>query len=286
MKKIILLFIGFAVLSCTSSDNDDNTPLPDAFTIDGVSAVEVQKSISLVDNNYYVVSISDLSDPTRLLHLSFSKYGNLISAGTSTNSIEYENYPYFSSNYFSFEMSEADSEGNFTVDFSGKVYQNKTDMNSAFKTISGHIKFQTIVEYPEEYWTTKMGVYADVDGKDWFSRFTNSSHAYDSGYWTSYFISDDNFRLVFNMSGSSTVNGVYNFTPASEHDWIRVEKFNTATLSYEPWNTQGTFTITGRHQPFQGEYYMDGTFSLTATNPLNPAEVVHFNNGVMDALDL
>jgi hypothetical protein len=51
-------------------------------------------------------------------------------------------------------------------------------------------------------------------------------------------------------------------------------------------NTQGSFTFTNRYQPFQGGCFVDGSFSLTAWNPLNPAEVVHFNNGVFKGLDI
>ncbi len=288
MKKVILLLIVFTALSCSSSDSGDDVipTLPNALVINGVP-VEIQESNhTYYYENYFELYIRELN-LERTVIITFDKYGNFISAGIDKDFQYSENYPYFSSNYFDFEMMPINiAAGKCVIDFSGTVYENKYDMNSTPTTISGHFSLQsTMLEQGASGFLYDKGLFANVDGKNWFSA-NMIGRTYDSGYYNCYYVSDDEFRLVFNVNGDVTPNGQHNFTASTIHDCIKVEKFNTTTLTYEPWDTQGSMTITGRIQPFDGGYYIDGSFSLTARNPANPGEIVHFNNGVFNGLDI
>jgi len=286
MKKVVLVLLVFTALSCSSSDSGNVIPtLPDALSIDGVTVGIQNKGLTYCYDNYFEFVVSS-TNPQRTVTITFDKYGNFISANIYKFDQYSENYPYFSSHYFDFEMTPINlSEGKCVIDFSGTVYENKYDINSAPITISGHFTLQSPLPAPGGEFLYHKTLYANVDGKDWFSpnKITRSN---DSGYYNCYYVCDDEYRLVFNVNGAITPTGLINFTASTIHDCIKVEKFNIATLSYEPWDTQGSFIFTERYEPFQGGYYVDGSFSLTARNPLNPAEVVHFNDGVFKALDL
>mgnify|MGYP003576166131 CR=1 FL=1 len=289
MKKVaLLLMIVYTAISCSSSDSvEDVIPvLPNSLIINGIPVELPERIYAYYYEHYFELYIRELN-LERTVIITFDKYGNFISAGLDKDFQYSESYPYFSSNYFDFEMTPINmAAGECIIDFSGTVYENKYDMTSTSITISGHITLQSMnQEQGGGGFIYNMGLLANVDGENWFSK-NKVGRTYDSGYYNCYYVSDDEYRLVFNVNGDITPNGQHNFTANTIHDCIKVEKFNTATLTYEPWDTEGSMNITGRLQPYDGGYFIDGSFNLIARNPYNSAEIVHFNNGVFKALPI
>jgi hypothetical protein len=285
-KTILLLLIAFTAVSCTSSDSSEPVPItPDALSIDGVPVEILARTSDLVYGNYYELEVAT-ANPSRSVIIRFDRYGHFVLANVNNAGQMHssENYPYFRSHYFDFSMTPVNND-QFAVDFSGTVYADSLDMNSVPTTISGHFTLNYMPYVSQGDWFDYRGIYAQVDGQDWYSPM-GDAHPDDGTYFNSYIYGADAYRLVFNASGAETPNGHYDFTASSIHNCIKVEKFNTATMSYETWLTQGAFDITDRSEPFQDEWYLKGTFALTATNPANPSETVHFGNGVFDALNL
>jgi hypothetical protein len=209
-----------------------------------------------------------------------------IATGGGWDLVQWQNYAYYNSHYFDFQLSPIDPQtGDCTIDFSGTVYQDRYDLNSDAKTISGHISITAPTPATSLNWIPNKGMYADVDGGDWFAdEPLYQIFESDSDFTNVYFVSDDHYRLVFNLSGTQTVNGTYDFTPATVHNCIKVEKFNTTTRQYELLATTGTMQVTNKVEAFQGIFYLSGNFSLTAANPDNPAEPIHFNGGIFNGL--
>jgi hypothetical protein len=294
MKKIVA-FIFFAVmLSCSSSD-DDVTPvsvltptLQQDFLVIDQDTVAVQgTNYFFWNDNYYQVEINAAP---HTIDLKFDKYGNLMSMyasvmGEGPDALHWENYAYYSSNYFNFEVGQiAPQDHACTINFSGNLYRDRFDLNSDAKTIDGRLSLSVPMLYNSPDWIANKGLHANVNGTDWFSdeplfqTFENNTD-----FTNVYFVSDDQYRLVFNLSGTQTVNGVYDFAPTTLHNCIKAEKFNISTLQYEPLPTTGTMQITDKMQAFEGIFYLTGTFSLTATDS-ETAQTIHFGSGIFNGL--
>lgn len=289
MKKVtLLLMIVYTALSCSSCNSgEDAIPiLPNTLVIDGIPVEIQERNQAFYYENYFELYIRELN-LERTIIITFDKYGNFISAGIDKDFEYSENYPYFSSNYFDFEMTPINiAAGKCVIDFSGTVYENKYDMNSTPITLSGHFSLQSaVLQQGAEGFLYNQGLFANVDGRKWFSPYKIGGN-YDSGYYNFFYVSDDEFRLVFNVNGDVTPTGQHNFTASTIHDCIKVEKFNTTTLTYELWDTEGSMNITDLIEPIEDVHYISGSFSLTARNPNNPAEIVHFKNGVFNSLDI
>lgn len=293
MKKIVLLICLLGMFSC-SSDSDNVIPQPvvtpptqDFLIIDGQAVNISGVSDYYVNDNHYQVQVGN---DAYFVHIYFSKYGNLMSinvaSGSGWGTINWGNFAYYNAHYFDFEMSPIDpNTGNCTIDFSGTLYRDKYDLNSDTKTINGHISITAPTPSTSLGWSPNKGIHANADGDHWFTD-EPLHQTFESGtdFTDVYFVSDDQYRLVFNLSGTQTVNGTYAFAPATAHHCIKVEKFNTQTLQYESWSTTGTMQVTDKLEAFQGVFYLNGNFSLTAANPNDPGETVHFSNGVFNGL--
>ncbi len=284
MNKAILLLVAFTAFSCSSSDNGSEPILPDAMTINGVPIEIISQSSTYYYNNYFEVRMVTSSHLD--INILFDKYGNFIRAETNQTSEFFASYPYFSSNYFNFELKSINiAKGKCVIDFSGPIYEDRYDMNSNSATLSGHLNLKVWFTQPGSDFNQNSGIFAQVDGKNWFSP-TPVTYSADDYFKNSYSVCDDEYRLVFNTSGTNTPIGQYDFTEATLHNCVKVEKFDTTTLSYKLWKTQGNMKITNKTQPYQYGYYMYGTFSLTASNPENSAETVHFKNGIFNTLKM
>lgn len=180
--------------------------------------------------------------------------------------VEYQNYPNFTSHYFNSEIHHDEANQKVSATFSGNLYAVGDNMESESIFVECEIKnqpysFTTVAAGGERCSAKFNGVVWDGLSKDYMG---------DS------FRSDDPYILTLSLPAPA--NGQYGFSPGSTSNRMTLSKFNTETLSYEAFDCTGTLTLTQIEFWGSGHMY-SGTFSLTAVNPNNPSEVIQVTDG-------
>lgn len=289
----ILLFLSFLLPGC-SADDDSSAPPPNValptdlvtFKVNGVEIplyrdymddIQVGQfynnlvsGVRLSDRKFYLTA----SFQGKTLNVAFSASEKFISMGIATGGsfsgneqywVDYKNYPHFTSHYIDTEIHHDVANQKVSANFSGLLHSVANDLQSESMFVELEIK-----EQPYEINTSPIltdEVTAKVNGVTW-DGVTRVNNAY---------ISDDPYKLALEVS--DITYGNYSFSPGSTGNRMVLYKFNTETLTYDAFETTGTFSLQQRYMPSPTSYMHVGTFSLTAVNPANPAEVVQVTDG-------
>jgi hypothetical protein len=276
MKQIILLTVIISIFlsSCSSSSNSEDSNNSSSFTLNGnqvnLTSATAQKS----GNTIFVKAIVSNGVSLEIL---FNKFGNL--ASFRYNSVtDYFAYKYFKSNYFTFKLISLDeATKRVKISYSGKIYEDDTDLTSNSMQISGAFDLPYVVVTPT---IADLGVSCKISGNNWYH-----TDAWDNGLQTvdSKFINDNNDVIVMNLLSRTIAPGTYNFSTSSNVKMM-LGKFNTTNLSYEYYNSNGSLIITSNTILSNGIRVLEGTFTFVATNPANPSNQIQVSNGIIKTL--
>lgn len=187
----------------------------------------------------------------------------------------YNNYINFPSNYFlatDFSIDETNKKIKFK--FNGKLYFDQRSLASESRDLQGDVDmmytdqgddpFPIVINNVEQYCR------ANFNATPWFARF---EHTFSS------FTDENPYKIEINFANSPTP-GSFNFTSASTSNYVRLSKFNTTTLTYDYYNVNGQVAYSYREYHGGTKYSFIGTFSFTAVNPNNAADIIQVNDGV------
>ena len=212
------------------------------------------------------------------LKIYFDKNGGTISAqqmstGTSGN-FEYDNYENFPSNYFNINIVSLDETNKkIKLNFTGKLYLNKLNLNSEAIDMSGDLTIDYSIGENANYGITLNGIEQYCSAK-----FNNNPWKARSENYDSQFTAPDAYKIETHFA-SNALPGSYNFTPSSTDNYIRFSKFNAVTLTYDYYNVTGV--IEHSYREFHGltQYSFIGTFNFTAVNPNDSTDVIQVTDG-------
>lgn len=271
-KVICFLWLAVAVSSCSSDSGGSSSSTSTSVTFDGTSQT-IANTQALKSENTMTISVVTSDDS--YLDIEFNKFGDLKEVSYEPHDAfeTYTSYQYYKSNYFTFNLvSVNESTHKVKVTFSGKLYADKNDLTSAFKTVSGTIDASYMDVTPT---VAGLDLSCKIAGNDW-----NATEFWDNGISEvdRKFISDDQNQIIMAFSEENIAVGTYTFTTASDRR-IQLAKYDTATQQYKIYNaTAGNLAITSNNMV--GFFrIVQGTFSFTATNPTNPADVIQVTNG-------
>lgn len=278
MKQIFKLyfFVVFSSLavSCSSSDSDSSGSADNSgtLTVNGTSVTITDKIAQRADNT---LAISANADDGSSLQLTFDSFGNLDTANYyDSEGNDYNSYKHFNSNYFNFNLLSVNATNKTVkVSYSGKVYLNDEDLTSSYKTIGGSFNLTYILQTPI---ISGIGISCKIAGTDW-----HETTSWDNGFFGDVdrkFISSDANLIVMKFASEGITPGTYIFNPASANAF-QLAKYNTTTLEYDYYECTGSFTVTSNTDYFSYSI-VEGTFSFTAINPLNPSQEITVSNGV------
>ncbi len=221
------------------------------------------------------------TQPGNNLNIDFDENGKIIKARyvpdwISGVAVDYFNYPNFPGNYFNLEVISHDKENHrIKVALSGKLYLNETNLNSETFDIDA-CEFD--LAYPEQ----NAGIVPEIFNSGFLD---NCSAKFNGTAWYATrehygsFTTDDPYRLEVKLS-ANTSPGSFAFTPGSSTNCIKFSKFNTTTLAYDTYDTTGSVAYTFKEFHGATSYTYMGSFSFTAVNQVNPADIIQVTDGI------
>jgi hypothetical protein len=229
-------------------------------------------------------SILDGNSNRLELILAFDKFGNF---GTvyfikwfpdNTHQI-FESFVHNSGNYFNFQLESYDVVNNTVKgNYSGRVYSDKTNLNSNFKNIEGSF-FVKITQ--ADGTIGKPNVKSKFNGIQWHPTNSiivpnNEINAQDATYGV---LSDDAYKIVIGLKRYEPIAN-HQFNNSNTDFFVKLAKFNNNTMAYDYFeSSSGNITITAKEAVSPISVNFKGTFSFTATNPLNPTEIISITEG-------
>lgn len=297
MRKIIyLLVLSILIFSC-SSDDDSAGNLPEStanfrMKVDGtdvplVEGINFAQIVKYGNGELMLLSVrfgATISNSLGVnsLGIYFDKHGIFHSAALNSQSdgdgglsLNYKNYFNFPSNYFNFNLISIDETAKkIKGNFSGKLYLNEFNLDSESKDFeidfdmeyeesTGTSGPQIVVYGVEQYCNTKL------NGIDW-KAFRESPY----GTFTSY----DPYKIEIQFPQVATANS-FNLSPGNAGNYLKFSKFNTVTRVYDYYDLSGSVAFSYREFHGSSNYSFIGTYSFTAVNPNNPADIIQVTDG-------
>ena len=284
IKILGLLFFSAILFSCSSSDDstsNDLTQSPNTFNYiyQGVS-VPISGIIARKSENSIVVSGQAANGQS--VDVEFNKFGDLSTVESfSVSDFSFPNtsvFYNFTSNYFNFQLISIDEiNKRVVVQFSGKLYEDDTNLNSTFVEVSGNfdVNYQEVVPN-----IPGLKVAANIGGSEWYSTKAYTNNGNSSSDFILRHQNDDRNRISIGFNSSNNNVGTYNFTPTSLTNFVRLEKYNTTTQGFDTYNCTGSLVVTSKTAVGFIGYIIEGTYSFTATNPSNAADQIQVTQGV------
>jgi hypothetical protein len=283
IKFIAFILLSAFITSCSSgddsNDSDDNQSTDGSFEF--VYNNEVKKVSA-----WQAIKIDDLIEVTGQtadgigVDFKFNVYGNLYQGFThGALGTSYEVSEVFTSNTFTFTLEELNTtKKTVKVKFSGKLYEDGYDYEANYSTdpskfvpVSGSFTVPYSDLIPS---IPGLGTFAKLDGKDWHGMSLDSSTesiGFDK-ITTLNVENDGEYSLGIVFPKSDVKTATFPFTSNDFYNRISFMKFDLATHEYIVYNVSGTITYTTVN-----DSYVEGTFSLTATNPVNNSKIVITN---------
>ena len=278
LKFIPCLLALIVLVSCSSNSNSSSSANSFSYVYNGnniaITNIQAQKSENSLD-------VAGTAANGQAIEFRFNKFGNLGTASSfSVSDASFpntQNYMNYSSHYFTFNLISIDETNKKVhVSFSGPLYQDEYDLTSTSVPVSGEFT----VTYTDV--TPTIGGlehYSKIGGNDWYS--TNSvTH---NGNTSNDFVldeSNDSANSIY-LGFNSTNNGpgTYPFTASSTTNFVKLVKFDPATVTFKVYNCAGSMIVTSKTSAGLIGNYIEGTYSLTATNPSNSSDVIQVTNG-------
>ncbi len=283
IKFIAFILFTTFITSCSSSDDSKGS--------EGNQSTE--GSFELIHNNqvkkvssWKAIKIDDFMEVTGQtsdgigIDFKFNVYGNLYQGFlTGTSVLTNEVSEVFTSNTFTFTLEELNkTTKTVKVKFSGKLYEdgqdyeeNYTTNPSKFTLISGSFTVSYSDLTPK---IAGLGTYAKLDGKDWHGMSLDSfTELIGSDKITTLNVENDgeySFGIVFPKGDLKT--GTFTFTSNAFTNRISFKKFDLTTHEFIVYSVSGSLIYTAVN-----DTYVEGTFNLTATNPVDNSKVLITN---------
>ena len=213
----------------------------------------------------------------------FNTYGNLYQAFTfpvsSTSTLEgYDASEDFTSNTFTFTLVEFNPITKIIkVNFSGKFFKDAFDDTSISIPISGSFNI-TYSDSPGS--DSGLGTFAKIDGKDWHGLSMSNEISYGLIHTKTLYVENDgeySIGIVFPVDNMKT--GTFPFTNNDFSNRISFQKYDVTKHADINYNVSGTITYTAMNG-----LYVFGTFSLTATHPVDKTKIVITNGTFRESL--
>lgn len=274
-KLKFIAFILFATLisSCSSDDSGDNQSGGTyfKFTYDGqVQNVKDWEATKQGD----LIEVMGISKEGIAIDFKFNIYGNLYEALTNPANITSE-IPWlqasenFTSNSFTFTLENINtSSKTVQVKYSGKVYDNPYDYESEYVNVSGSFKVKYDEIRPE---IEGLGTFAKLDGKDWHG-LVMSTTVENQESKILYAQNDGEYTIGIVFPDYNAKTGTFPFTSNNFANRISFQKYDVNTHEYIDYDVSGTVSYTTMN-----DFFVAGTFSLTATHPVTKAKIVISN---------
>jgi len=262
-----LLFTAF-ISSCSSDDSaGENQSEYFNFTYDGKKQ-NVKNWEALKQGDF--IEVLGTSQEGIVIDFKFNVYGNLYQALTNPAVITSE-VPWlaasenFTSNTFTFTLENLDTKNKTVqVKYSGKVFENEYDYESEYIMVNGSFK----VSYEEiEPLVKDQGTFAKIDGKEWHGLVMNTSR--ENGTTTLNAENDSEYTIGIAYPEGDAAVGTFTFTSNNFANRISFQKYDLTTHEYITYDVSGTITYTT-----VSDFYVAGTFNLTATHPVTKAKVI------------
>ena len=291
MKKITLLFafiaVSFLTFSCSSdSSSDGPSQTGSTFTLNynGTNIPINQITATKSENKLYVYGVAV---DGQAFGIFFNKFGDLGWADSysveSFDFIDQKSHYNFGSNFFNFQMVSLDEVNKrVKVNYSGRVYTDENDILSEYSEVSGTFDVVYIDVVPQ---IPGMGVSAKIAGSDWYETQIGYMNQFGSDYAENHHINDSAYKLVIVLNPSAISEGSFTFNSASDVNRVQLAKFNPDTMEYTFYNTVGNFNMTDISDVGNFDVHT-GSFSFTATNPTNSADVIQVTDGYFKTVHL
>jgi hypothetical protein len=280
IKFLAVLLFTAIFASCSSGDdnNDNNDNQPTIGSFEFVYNNETKKVSSWVKIDDFIEVSGETADGIGI-DFKFNVYGNLYEAfthGTSaTSSVPmHEASQVLTSNTFTFTIVELNSANKMVkVNFSGKLYDNPYDVEANYITnpsdfipVSGsfNVAYEDLVPS-----IPGLGTFAKFDGIDWHGMSLDSSTDGLTETTTLNVENDGKYSLGIVFPKGNLKTGTFAFTSNDFSNRISFKKFDIATYEFIDYNVSGTITYTTVNN-----IYAEGTFSLTAENPIDDSKIV------------
>jgi len=273
LKLIALALFTILISSCSSDESGDGSQSGDAyfnFTYNNkTQKVKTWEAIKQGD----FIEVLGTSEEGFAIDFKFNTYGNLYEAITNSTSItstipNHYALGNFSSNTFTFTLENLNpTDKTVQVKFSGKIYEDEYDYQSDFINVSGSFKIP-YKEIASDF--EGQGTSAKLDGKDWHGLVMSSTIENMESYIL-YAQNDGEYSINITFPYSGAKAGTYTFTNNSAYK-ISFQKYDVATHENIDYIVSGTINYTAIN-----DFYVTGTFNLTATHPVTKAKITITN---------
>lgn len=275
--KFFNFFLFLAIMpmffSC-SSDESSSSSVPEGFTliIDGETINVTSVQAYRFDN---WMEVAGYGSNGKSIDFKFSTAGSLYDAFVF--SIDSENpfgpkstFEYYNENTFNFDLVSYDANTRrVSVNFSGKVYDDEYDHTSDFSTVSGSFN----VEFTnQDTLLAGFGTTAKINGNDWDGMSFDTSD--DNTVTELHVLSSGKYFFDIVYESGNPIVGNYSFSNNTAIRGIRFYEYDVNTHEIINYNVSGSVNFTECTN-----YYVKGTFSLTATHPTS-GTIINVTQGV------
>lgn len=281
-KCIAFILFSAIITSCSSGDaSKDNQTTGSSFEFVYNNEVKKVSSWEAIKLDDFIEVTGQTADGIGV-DFKFNVYGNLYQAFThatsATSSVAmYEASEVLTSDTFTFTLEELNTTNKTVrVKFSGKLYDDGYDYEanyitnpSKFIPISGSFTIPYTNSTPD---IAGLGTFAKIDGIDWHGMSFDSNTEWTTQITTLNVENDGAYSLGIVFPKGDLKTGTFSFTSNDFANRISFRKFDLATHAFIDYNVSGTITYTAVN-----DYYVEGTFNLTATHPVNNSKIVITN---------
>ena len=219
--------------------------------------------------------LGQASDGTSM-YFDFDVHGNLARASSTPADTSLDpwmsSYQNFPSHFFNFYIVGIDESSQMIkVNYSGKLYEDEYDINSAFSTVSGSFNVHYDVLTPniaDIHFTAKIG------GQNWYS-VTSTTSIYGWNDMHLQYTSGDAYMIDLNIDPENVAEGNFNFTTSSTVNRVILSKYNVSTDEYDEYASSGNLTITDIQDLGFGYKLLIGTFTINATSGSGSVQVTN-----------
>ncbi|OYQ41555.1 hypothetical protein [Flavobacterium aurantiibacter] len=294
-NRVVLKIIFFAIffnfiLSCSSTDEVveiiNETPPEYYIAVDGVktdfSTIDNPNLSVTVYNDAVVLGATLVGATPISLSLTYTKSGDflrgtlfLYEGAPYNNQFNFRNYQNFPANFMQVHNFEINDVNNtLTIDFEGKLYSDVNNLASYHRNIRGILN-KNFVRVNENllslfYQSIPQYCTALINGESWVAKEIGSE---------STFTAEDDYRFIIHIA-ENTPPGSFEFDPNSIGNYVKFQRFNLNSNSFEDYIVSGVISYSYREFHGARRYSHIGTFSFLATNPNNPAETIQVTDGV------
>lgn len=275
--------------SCSSNDEvvEVISETPEYFiAVDGVKtdfSIDDNPNLTVTVYKDAVVLGATLTGATPIsLSLTFTKSGYFLrgtlfmyEGAPYNNQYYFRNYQNFPANFLevnNFEINELNNT--LTIDFEGNLYSDDNNLSSYYRNIKGVVS-KNFVRGNENllslfYQSIPQYCNALINEESWVAKEIGSESS---------FTAEDDYRFIIHIA-ENTAPGSFVFDSNSTDNYVKFERFNLNTYSFDEYIVSGVISYSYREFHGAQRYSHIGTFSFSATNPNNPAETIQISDGV------